>query len=300
MNEKIKYILIAILLLIGLYVLNNAFKKGEAPVSSDYKNIEYTIAGQKIKLINGSSEVESAPGSSSKTITKYFGNELKKDLDGDGREDVAFLLTQNSGGSGTFFYLAGALNKESGWTGTEAVFIGDRIAPQTTDSGEGRIVIVNYADRKPGESFSTQPSQGKSLYLLLDPKNLQFGEVVQNFEGEADPSRMTLGMKKWIWIDALYNDGTKIVPKEADKFSLTFSSDGKFSATTDCNSMSGQYTTNQSAISLGNIASTKMYCEGSQEADFLKLLNQASSYHFTSKGELVFDLKYDSGIVIFR
>jgi hypothetical protein len=43
-----------------------------------------------------------------------------------------------------------------------------------------------------------------------------------------------------------------------------------------------------------------MYCEGSQEADFSKSLMKASSYHFTTRGELVFDLKYDSGIMMFK
>ena len=43
-----------------------------------------------------------------------------------------------------------------------------------------------------------------------------------------------------------------------------------------------------------------MYCEGSQESDFQKLLQNTGSYHFTSKGELIFDLKFDSGTVTFR
>jgi hypothetical protein len=45
---------------------------------------------------------------------------------------------------------------------------------------------------------------------------------------------------------------------------------------------------------------TKMYCEGSQESVFTGLLENTHSYHFTSKGELIFNLKFDSGSVIFR
>ena len=37
--------------------------------------------------------------------------------------------------------------------------------------------------------MSAQPSQGKSLYLKLDPDLMQFGEVVQDFEGESAGSR---------------------------------------------------------------------------------------------------------------
>src|SRR3989344_6443366 len=42
-------------------------------------------------------------------------------------------------------------------------------------------------------------------------------------------------------------------------------------------------------VSSKEIASTRMYCEGSQESDFQKLLQNTGSYHFTSKGELIFD-----------
>ena len=43
-----------------------------------------------------------------------------------------------------------------------------------------------------------------------------------------------------------------------------------------------------------------MYCKDSQEGEFVTMLEQIDSYHFTSKGELIFDLKLDSGSAIFR
>jgi len=129
---------------------------------------------------------------------------------------------------------------------------------------------------------------------------MQFGEVVQNFEGEADPARMTLSMKPWVWVSALYNDGTTVTPNKAGKFVITFGADGKFSATTDCNSVSGSYTATKTTISFGNMMSTLMFCEGSQESTFTKILGSAQSYQFTSKGELVFNLEFDSGSAIFK
>lgn len=170
-------LIIILAVLAGLVALGYFFlgKSGEVGVT-DYKNIEFTISGEKVRMVNGASQDKSV---------RYFGNEIKKDLDGDGVEDMAFLLTHNPGGSGTFYYLVGALKRGGGYIGTHAVLIGDRIAPQTTNSGPGRQVVVNYADRRPSEPFTTAPSVGKSLYLLLDPNDLQFGEVVQNFEGES-------------------------------------------------------------------------------------------------------------------
>ena len=69
--------------------------------------------------------------------------------------------------------------------GSQGLLLGDRIAPQTTGADKGKIIVVNYADRAQGESFTVRPSVGKSIWLLLDPKTMQFGEVVQNFEGES-------------------------------------------------------------------------------------------------------------------
>ena len=111
---------------------------------------------------------------------------------------------------------------------------------------------------------------------------------------------MELNMKTWNWISALYNDDTTLAPKKADTFTLTFDSDDTFSATTDCNQMSGSYTVIGSKISFSSIASTLKYCEGSQESDFSKLLENASSYLFTSEGELILEQKLDSGIAVFK
>ena len=306
MNKTITYAITTLVVLIGgFFWLNNyIYEEKQAKVAKDYKDAEYIIDKQRIQLSGGVSEIESTPGSASKITTRYFGNKVQHDLNSDGREDVVFLLTQETGGSGTFFYVVAALNTERGYVGSEALLLGDRIAPQTTEISRNprhkNVIVVNYADRAPGESFTTRPSFGKSIWLILDPDTMQFGEVEQNFEGEADPSRMTLGMKTWVWISAIYNDGRTITPKKTGVFTLTFSPDGRFSAKTDCNSVAGKYTVNENNISFSEMMSTKMYCEGSDENVFTKLLSDTQSFHFTSWGELIFDLKFDSGSVVFR
>lgn len=281
------------------------FSRKEALTVSDYKNIAYVINGQRITLIDGVSEIPAVTDSATKIVTRYFGNSVEGDFNGDGLTDIAFLLTQTTGGSGTFYYVVAALkNASGGYEGSEAVLLGDRIAPQTTEisrqAGHVGVIVVNYADRQAGEPMTARPSVGKSIWLKLDPKTMQFGEVVQNFEGEADPMRMTLPMKTWVWISALYGDGTNVAPKKEGVFTLAFKNDGTFSATTDCNGVGGEYATKNNTITFTRMISTLMYCEGSQEAVFAKMLNEAQGYHFTSKGELILDLKLDSGSAIFR
>lgn len=307
--KKITGIIAILLLLVGIFgwgVFKFKFEVNDASIgleigsATNPKNATYKVNGQLITLKDGISEISAAPGSASKIITRYFGNEVAYDFDGDGREDVAFLISQETGGSGIFYYVVAALNKADGYVGSDAVLLGDRIAPQTTHMGEGKIIVVNYAVRNPGEPFTTKPSLGKSIWLLLDAKTMQFGEVVQNFEGEADPARMKLNMKTWNWISTSYNNGSKIIPRDSKKFALTFKDNKTFSASTDCNGVGGEYTVSGNKISFERMVSTMMYCEGSQEQEFSKSLSEVSSYHFTSKGELVFDLKYDSGIAIFK
>jgi hypothetical protein len=125
------------------------------------KDDTYTIDGKIIKLKNGTF---SDP--TSKTIIRYFGNDVIADLNGDGKNDSAFLLTEETGGSGTFFYVAAQITNGNNYIGTNAVFLGDRIAPQTTEY-RGGLIIVNFADRMQGESFTTPPSFGISRYFKI-------------------------------------------------------------------------------------------------------------------------------------
>lgn len=173
MKKSIIFLTLLILLVLGAIFLLPKEKavaptndSGTALSVADYKNGTFEIDGKKITLKNGKYE-ESIPGSSSKMTVSYFGNEANGDINGDGKEDVSFLLQQNSGGTGTFYYLAVALKTDTGYIGTNAIFLGDRISPQTTEIKNGSI-IVNYADRLPGEPFSTAPSQGVSKYFKIE------------------------------------------------------------------------------------------------------------------------------------
>ena len=196
MNKwAISAVAVVAVLIGGFYVLNlSTYGERQETAVADYRDAEYMIQGERVRLTGGISEKETVPGSASKTITRYFGNEVRHDLDDDGREDVVFLLTQETGGSGIFYYVVAALNTERGYVGSEAFLLGDRIAPQTTHMDEGitsrgtnrqNVIVVNYAVRLPGEPFTVRPSLGKSIWLKLDPATMQFDEVAKNFEGES-------------------------------------------------------------------------------------------------------------------
>lgn len=181
MNKKTIWILIILIILGGAYLM---YKKNNTPIKEsktsqdqnnfDPKNATYNIDGNEITLINGEAETEVAPGSASKMTTWYFGNEATGDLNGDGKDDMAYLIAQDSGGSGLFYYAVVALKKDSGYEITNTFFVGDRIAPQSTRI-VARELHVNFAERKPGEPMSAEPSVGATLLLKVTPSGVLEG-----------------------------------------------------------------------------------------------------------------------------
>ncbi|HEU5114443.1 MAG TPA: hypothetical protein VFT82_01605 [Candidatus Paceibacterota bacterium] len=180
--KKILWTVVVIIILAALAWLGSNGTKTAMTGAADYKNAAYVIDGKRIELKDGIAETPAAPGSASLVTTRYFGNEIKADLNGDGREDVAFIITQNAGGSGTFFYAVAALNTPNGYIGSDGYLLGDRIAPQatatSTNPSQKYVVVFNYADRGPGEPMTAKPSVGKSVYLKLNPDTMQWGVVL--------------------------------------------------------------------------------------------------------------------------
>ena len=135
-------------------------------VAADPLNATYTIGANEIRLSGGRSELQTAPGSAMRTKTLAFGKPVCGDLDGDGDEDAAVIIVQDPGGSGTFYYIGAALGVKGGYRGTNAVLLGDRVAPLKVDIRNG-VIFIDYRDRRPEEPMAIAPSVGKSAYLTL-------------------------------------------------------------------------------------------------------------------------------------
>jgi len=182
---KILSIITIILILAGGWYLYDSQITGtsesEVPFSVDALNATYLIGGKLYTLIGGRSEEEIAPESATKTITSVFGESVYGDLDEDGDDDVGVMLVQDSGGSGTFYYVAVSVNEYGQYRGTNAILLGDRIAPQNVNIKNG-ILIANYADRKSGEAMTASPSVGKSKYMTLEQGEIR--EIKSLSEGE--------------------------------------------------------------------------------------------------------------------
>jgi hypothetical protein len=174
MNKKMIIVLGGVVIL-GIFVFLVLqywpAKDSTGTQGSDEKNTTYQIDGQMIVMKDGVFHFVAGDDTAPRATVKYFGNSVEGDFNGDGLADQAFILTEDNGGSGTFYYVVAALKTADGYKGTNGILLGDRIAPQTTEFKDGQI-IVNYADRKPSEPFTTQPSVGVSKYLKISGESL--------------------------------------------------------------------------------------------------------------------------------
>ena len=185
MNITIRFGLFVILFVLGTS-MTLAGDGGDAAglsqtVAADPLNATYTIGVKEIRLVGGRSELQTAPGSVIRTKTLAFGKPVYGDLDGDGDEDAAMIITQDPGGSGTFYYIGAALGVKGGYRGTNAVLLGDRVTSLKVDIRNG-VIFIDYRDRRPEESMAIPPSIGKSAYLTL--KNGHLTAIRPLTEGE--------------------------------------------------------------------------------------------------------------------
>ena len=160
------FLIIIVLVIVGAagYFIYQSGNTGTRSVF-DPKNAVYTIEGDAIALINGKAEKEIA-GGASKIEVMNWGEPSTGDLNADKVDDAALIITYSAGGSGTFYYITAALqNEQSGVAaGTNAILLGDRIAPQNISINNSKI-MVNYADRKQSEPFTARPSVGITRYF---------------------------------------------------------------------------------------------------------------------------------------
>jgi heat shock protein HslJ len=94
------------------------------------------------------------------------------------------------------------------------------------------------------------------------------------------------------------SDDKKITTDKKQSFGLSFGTNGSVSITTDCNNGTAVFSVEETKLRLGPVASTKKYCEGSQETEFFKQLDQVESF-LMKDSNLYLQLKLDSGTMTF-
>lgn len=120
--------------------------------------------------------------------------------------------------------------------------------------------------------------------------------ILSSFTGKPGNDRdnnnqaLTLDTNKW-WLTTIYrSDGyTQVLLKKA--FISFNSTDGKIGGNGSCNSFGGNLSVDGDHLNLGNIFSTKMYCDAVQsiEDDFFKQLRKVTRYEIKGNKLLLFE-----------
>jgi len=123
----------------------------------DPSNATFNFEDGPITLSAGKSEKAVVPGSTMIEETIILDKFAYGDINSDDKEDVALFLARYGAGSGTFIYLAGFVSGPVTYRGSNVIFIGDRISPQSV-SINGNTIIVEYLGRAFDEPFTAEPT----------------------------------------------------------------------------------------------------------------------------------------------
>jgi hypothetical protein len=210
-GRKTIWVLLALLAVPGCGHDPRALPVNLAPraAAKDPAHASYLIGEDAVSLVEGMAVRPAAPGAAEKVETSLFGMPEWGDLDGDGDEDAAVLLIQRTGGSGSFHYVAAALSQKEGFSGTNAVLLGDRVAPQTLQIRNG-VILASYAERAAAQPMSAAPTEARTKYLSLSAGKLvetpPFDAGVQVVEGWVTIGHEVralrpCGQKASVWLD---------------------------------------------------------------------------------------------------
>lgn len=119
-------------------------------------NATFSFDDGSVTLSDGVGDKEGAEGGFSERV-ELLEERATGDLNGDSKNDSVVLLARSGGGSGVFIYVAAYISGPVGFKGSNAIFLGDRISPQSIEIVNS-VAKVNYLDRKPDEPFAAEPT----------------------------------------------------------------------------------------------------------------------------------------------
>jgi heat shock protein HslJ len=253
-----------------------------------FRNIGYRgICDNVTNLRDGAYEGEPIdPGGASRPRLELLDiPPVLHDLDGDGIDDAAVLLVENSGGSGAFTWLAVVSCRDGRAVNTGTIGLGDRIMIRSMTGREGAI-IVEFVAAGPGEPLCCPTRKVRDTFRLRDGKPFLASSEEQGTLSLADVKGVT-----WRLTRLSRNER---VP-EGVKVTAVFG-DGKVSGSGGCNRYSAAVVeTDSHGFSIGPAASTRMACPdpaGGFEDRYLSAL-QASNQFGLLLGNLI--LHYGKG-----
>jgi uncharacterized lipoprotein YbaY/LysM repeat protein len=234
-------------------------------------------------------------GASRPTVTLLDQFTARGDLNGDGVDDAAVVLAENSGGSGTFIYLAAVVNQDGMPVNQATVLLGDRAQIDSLAIENGEIV-VSMVTHGPDDPMCCPTQQAIKTYQLQGDQLVETSsQVVASEAGEAEASTDIVGIV-WNWEQFLDSAETNdIVVPYPPAYQLELLPDGTFRAKADCNLVSGGYTLDGASLTFQLGPTTMAECgPDSQYNEYLRLLGEVVTY-VRDGDNMYLNLKMDAG-----
>ena len=196
------------------------------------------------------------------------------DLNGDGVDDAAVLLAENSGGSGVFTYLAAVVNNNGQPVDAGTVMLGDRIQIKSMVI-ENEQIVMEMITQGPEDAMCCATLKVRNTYALQD------GQLVETGSEElGNVSLDDLMGTSWVLTDFNLNND----PVQGDAMISAAFADGQVSGSAGCNNYNATVSSEGGqALTIGPAISTMMACEEpamSQETKYLSALQGAMQWSY--------------------
>lgn len=161
-----KFLLVVIVVALGFgffWYKNDSKEKGGVEIAQvvskpDIASGTFDFEGEDIELVDGRATTKISPESAITIETILTDKVEYGDINGDKKNDAVGLVVQEGGGSGTFIYLIAYTSGNVEYKGSNAVFVGDRISPESLSISDSGVITVKYLDRLPDEPMAADPS----------------------------------------------------------------------------------------------------------------------------------------------
>ena len=171
---------------------------------------------------------------------------------------------------------------------------------------EGGALVREFPTFTATDTNSNPTGPTKKITYILTEKNGTYSVTFSKDATSTLPASSTTSLiatttqlsgTSWVWSSATI--GTTTVPApQGEKYTLTFDATKTLHATTDCNTLSGNYVANTQELQIRTLTSTKMFCENSSESVYSELLSQTKTY--TIQGTTLTLTLSNKGTVTFK
>ena len=255
------------------------------------QNATYTIEGidGDVQLVNG--EYEHKYGDGATMVNKVGVVDVALgDLDGDGDDDAAVILWWQSGGSGTFLYIAAVRNDDGVPQQAGMLSLGDRVQPGEFTIADGSIILMALT-HAPDDPMCCPSQKTIQTYALEN-------DTLALVASETTMPELVGPVWMWVRFDDMAGENN-IVVDDPTQYTLEFIADGTYRLKADCNQGGGGYTVDGNSLTLGPGPMTLAACgPESLYDDYVKNLVDVVTFVFDGEN-LILNLKMEAGNMVF-